>query len=230
MAMEYKTVDVKNEEEQNTIKFWGQFGWNLKNSQRVYNKSSHLEDRGGSTYSVTETMDFTKIIFERDKSMPNYAKIVSLEEEYLRIEKFMPKEEPECPSGRYSSIEAFAKANKNLDLRSNQETAPTWILGALGVISVLYGLFSPGGEKILDWILFAGGVVAIIASCIIGSIIRKKVFKGALDNSNKKARAELERKYNGYLKGCEEKLERYRKYNDDKYRMNAIISELEDLI
>ena len=83
MAMEIKTLEIKNSEEQSTIEFWTQFGWQLKSSQRVYNKDSHLESRGDSTYSVTETVDFTKLVFERDKNGPNYSKIVELEKEYF---------------------------------------------------------------------------------------------------------------------------------------------------
>ena len=46
MAMEIKTLSVKNSEEQRTIEFWSQFGRVLKSSQRVYNKDSHIETRG----------------------------------------------------------------------------------------------------------------------------------------------------------------------------------------
>ncbi len=95
MAMEIKTLDVKNSKEAETIEFWAQFGWVLKSSQRIYNKDSHLEQRGDSTYSVTETVDFTKLVFERDKNGPHYDEIVSLEAEYFACMNALNKAEKE---------------------------------------------------------------------------------------------------------------------------------------
>lgn len=83
--MEYKTRDVNNEDEASTIEFWSRFGWTLKSSQRVYNKDTHLESSGNGLRSVTETTDFTRLVFERDKGMPNYSQIAELENRYLTL-------------------------------------------------------------------------------------------------------------------------------------------------
>ncbi len=83
MAMEYKTVNVPNELEAKTISELGRFGWTLKSSQRVFNQDSHNEyDRYGDyvyVETVTNTVDFTKLVFERDNDHPNYAQIARIE-------------------------------------------------------------------------------------------------------------------------------------------------------
>jgi hypothetical protein len=64
MAMEYRTMDVDNEQELYVIEILQFFGWKLKSSQRVYNQSS--KPKGAITYenftyihSETDTVDFT---------------------------------------------------------------------------------------------------------------------------------------------------------------------------
>lgn len=98
MSWEIKSVDVENEEEEKVITVFQSFGWKLKSSQRVFNQSS--TPRGAISYenltcihSETETIDFTKLVFERDTKMPNYDEIVELEEEFWELSS-------ECPTAR----------------------------------------------------------------------------------------------------------------------------------
>lgn len=144
MAMEIKTLEIKNSEEQETIEFWAQFGWQLKSSQRIYNKDSHLEQRGNSTYSVTETIDFTTLVFERDKNGPNYSTIARLEREYFSIDPGT------CPhSEAIDSINIWAqKAQKaKKDLRpGKQHKIITWGSVILGGALLLGFEYTPIGS------------------------------------------------------------------------------------
>ncbi len=61
------------------------FGWSLKSSQEINNTDSHLEDRGGTTYSVTTKENYVKLVFDRETKMDNYDRICSLEQMYTKI-------------------------------------------------------------------------------------------------------------------------------------------------
>ncbi len=85
MAIEYKTLEVANSAEIATIELWSKFGWRLKSSQRIYNKDTHFESRSDGTYSVTETINFTKLMLERDKDMPHYSELCESERKYVAL-------------------------------------------------------------------------------------------------------------------------------------------------
>lgn len=86
MAKEIKTLTVKPNEDAQTIQNLQCFGWKLLSSQEVYNKDSHLEVWGKNTYSVTQTMHYVKLTFERDSSkIANYSQIRRIEEAYMSI-------------------------------------------------------------------------------------------------------------------------------------------------
>lgn len=91
--LETKSLTVSPNAEQNTINLMQDFGWNLKSSQEINNTDSHLEDRGGTTYSVTTKENYVKLIFERDTKMENYSKITDLETKYHRIMNAEPTQE-----------------------------------------------------------------------------------------------------------------------------------------
>ena len=71
MALEVKSVNVTNESEEARIKFYQKFGWVLKSSQRV-------SDHAAGT-------DFTKLMFERNTGINNYAQICELEQQCYAI-------------------------------------------------------------------------------------------------------------------------------------------------
>ncbi len=112
MSVEIKTLNVANSQEDSTIQQYLDFGWTLKSSQRIYNKDSHLESRGEETYSVTETTDFTKLVFERETNIPNYRILSKLEREYLITQDSLPEDKPQCPRD-IGNITDFAKYNEN---------------------------------------------------------------------------------------------------------------------
>ena len=117
MAKEAKTLNVNNYEEQAVIEEHQAFGWSLHSSQRIFNRDSHLETRNGDLYSVTKTVDFTKLVFERDTCMSNYYKLKSLEEEYEELQKTIDRYNSEEYSRMYNkyppstSLEQFAYSN-----------------------------------------------------------------------------------------------------------------------
>ena len=82
MAIEIKSVDVSNSQEEAYINIYQSFGWELKSSQRVFNRDSRLTSEGDKLYSETTTTDFTKLVFEREKKIPNYDEITELEKEF----------------------------------------------------------------------------------------------------------------------------------------------------
>ena len=96
--IESQSLTVAPSEEQNAIEAFQNFGWTLKSTQEVHSKESHLE-RGGwnydKIYSVTETTNYVKLLFQRDTQMPNYNEIVELENEYWSI----ITSEPSKPGG-----------------------------------------------------------------------------------------------------------------------------------
>lgn len=227
--MEIKTLDVKNSEEQSTIEFWSQFGWVLKSSQRVYNKDSHLETRGEDTYSVTETVDFTKLVFERDKNAPNYGKIVSLEKEYFEIQASMPKEAPQVNCRHYNSIEAFAEGAKP-DVRTFKQFAPTLFPEIIGAVLAFAGLFVLGSLGFVKWIIAAAGVAILVVSFVIGSSRKKKALASAINKTNEKCRAILESKYAENNKEFEKESGKVREYSQKTAKQRDILKELDSLI
>jgi hypothetical protein len=84
-AKEIKSISVAPAAEEDTINEWQSFGWELKSSQEIKNKDSHLERRGDDLVSVTETEHYVKLTFERDPARQNYAELVSLQREYESI-------------------------------------------------------------------------------------------------------------------------------------------------
>jgi hypothetical protein len=81
-AKEIKSVSVAPAAEEETIKLWQSFGWELKSSQEVKNKDSHIERRGDELVSVTESEHYVKLTFERDPSRQNYTELKSLEDQF----------------------------------------------------------------------------------------------------------------------------------------------------
>lgn len=86
--IEKKSISCRPVEENSTIQRFERFGWTLESSQEVYNKDSHIEKRFDANYSVTETTNYVKLVFSRDKDMPYYDEISALEAKYelLKVE------------------------------------------------------------------------------------------------------------------------------------------------
>ena len=91
MASEVKSFKVHPDYESEEITFRQKFGWKFVSTQEVYNKDTHLE-RGISdiildtTTSVTETVHYVKLTFQRDRDVVN-PKLLELES---RIDRLSP--------------------------------------------------------------------------------------------------------------------------------------------
>lgn len=69
-------------EEQYTIDLMVKFGWQLYSSQEISDTDSHWEKRKDKLYNVTTRENYVKLVFNRDKDMQNYQRIVELERDY----------------------------------------------------------------------------------------------------------------------------------------------------
>ncbi len=233
MAMEIKTLNVDNAKEAATIEFWSQFGWTLKSSQRVFNKDSHLELRGSTQYSVTETVDFTKLVFERDKSMPNYEKIKELEEEYLTTANRIPKKMPQVPKSG-DSFETWVEKNEMPDCRTALQKAVSTILLMASIaigVAIIYDYWSSESPSFL---LFCGGIGVILVFSLIRKFLPKIALKAAVNNTKSKGRALLDEEYKKYKQACDKKVETAEKakaqYIKDVNRLPEIIKEIDALL
>lgn len=226
MAMEIKTLEIKNSEEQKTIEFWTQFGWQLKSSQRIYNKDSHLAQRGDTVYSVTETVDFTKLVFERDKNGPNYSTIARLEREYLSIDPGY------CPDSKaIDPINTWAqKAQKaKKDLRPGKKHTVFTRGGVILGVALLLGFeYTPIGS--FGTVLQLLGVALIIASLVWNRISKKKYWEKALNGSNPKCAEQLKLAYDAYVADCSHLNNRRKEWDEKVRRQEQILAELSNLV
>lgn len=85
MAKETKTINVKPANEESTIELYQNFGWELSTTQEILNTDSHLEQKLDGVYSVTTKQHYIRLVFSRDTTMPNYQKLVELENEFYKI-------------------------------------------------------------------------------------------------------------------------------------------------
>ncbi len=83
--IESTSAKVHPNEEIDMIRTYEQFGWVLKSNQEIRSENSHIENSGGSLYSVTEKTHYINLMFQRDTSIPNYKQLTELEEKYWSI-------------------------------------------------------------------------------------------------------------------------------------------------
>lgn len=89
---ETKSLSVGANQESYFISAYQSFGWELMSSQEVKTKDSHLENRGGTIYSVTETEHYIKLTFTRDDRMPNYQLLKGEEVKFENAYKSLMRE------------------------------------------------------------------------------------------------------------------------------------------
>lgn len=88
--LESKSLSVSPDKEHEAIETYQKFGWELKSAQEIFNKDSHEELRGDSVYSVTETTNYVKLVFQRDKDMPYYNEVCEIEDKYFDLLNHKP--------------------------------------------------------------------------------------------------------------------------------------------
>ena len=67
---------------------WGHFGWNVLGVQVTHSQDTKTYTKGLDYYTgdktvETTTINYATITYQRNKEMPNYRKIVALENEYI---------------------------------------------------------------------------------------------------------------------------------------------------
>lgn len=101
-----KTLTVHPDLENNAINFWQDFGYELSSSQEIFSQGFRLEQSGidylmdGIT-SVTTTVHYVKLIFERDHSIPHYQELKELEDQFNAVPH------PGARDRKYSAYEIF---------------------------------------------------------------------------------------------------------------------------
>lgn len=76
------SIQVHPNDEQSQINIMQKFHWNLLGTQEIKTVDSHMEQRGDSIYSVTNTEHYVKLSFTRDLEAPNLKEIKQLEQQY----------------------------------------------------------------------------------------------------------------------------------------------------
>ena len=85
MAKETKFIKVSPSSVNSTMEKWADFGWEIVGAPwEIFNKTTHRTQETDKHYSseYTETVNYVKITFQRDTSMPNYKELVELENQY----------------------------------------------------------------------------------------------------------------------------------------------------
>ncbi len=189
MAMEIKTTQCRPSDEEETIRLYQDFGWTFKSSQQVYNKDSHLEKQDGKTYSVTETVSYVKLVFERDSKMPHYEEFQSMWNRYCELADTLPSK-PQYPASM--TIEEWTQKTRP-DIRLSTTgawwDAIFWGVAVLGVVLAI--AVNPVFLALCEPAVIGGIVYAIVYSNVSKSLALKK----AIANTDPALRAKLESMY-----------------------------------
>lgn len=95
---ETKKMQIMPQDEERIINAYACFGWELTSSQEVKVKDSHLENQGGTIYSVTESENYVNLILARETSMPNYQALCKYQQAYESAQSKLR------PKGKFSLI------------------------------------------------------------------------------------------------------------------------------
>jgi len=79
------SFQVHPNDEQEQINLMQKFHWSLLNSQDIKTVDSHLEQRGGDIYSVTNSEHYVKLTFSRELDLPNLSEIKRLEQSFFGL-------------------------------------------------------------------------------------------------------------------------------------------------
>ena len=182
MAIEIKTIEADNESEEAMIEIYQSFGWRHKSSQQIV--------------SQNDSEGYTKIVFERNKNMPNYERLVALEAECWAIDESLPDDPPPY-SDCCETVEAWAAAAKPSLLKNAVAKQFALVAAILYGVIVLYDLLinrAPFTFNTLTWIIPCI-VISVVAVMIRDSILQKKAREDALSNPASPHREVLEARY-----------------------------------
>ena len=226
--IEVKSLDVENNAEEFYIHLYHMFGWQLKSSQRVFDRDTHPKaafsyENLTYIYSETDEVDYTKLVFERNTHMPNYRRIAELESEFFELMEDRTDSRPAEPPPLMTYSEWFAKT---------KPSPLSWLYKLVLTLSLAI-VFSFFCSKIagIDWILTVITVVlplmcvpcyAIVA--ILNSCLRKAVVKGSA------AGTAFQEKYEEYKEWHAQQLENIEFYDYVTARIPELLEELNQLV
>lgn len=232
MAKDIKSIDVQNDAEEFYIELFQKFGWELKSSQRVFNQNTTpvgAISYEGYTYvhSETNTVDFTKLVFERDKKIPHYNELVELEAEFWDLSQIVSAGKPNLPP-QATTMEGWANYAEP-ELRSKAEKRiPHIIFGILLPIEIYtpmllteFGIIQT--EQFPASMLLLSVGLTILIWKLVCSSRRKHALRSAIRPGNSKYRQRLAALY-------EEVIDRIDTYDRSYRRMGEIVIEAEDLL
>lgn len=234
MATEFKSLDIDVEQEEKIIQAFQSFGWRCTGSQRIFNQTT--TPTGAVSYesytyvhSETETIDFVRLTFERDKKMPNYDEISALEDEFWSLNSTLNYEKPYIYPNA-NTMEDWARIYEP-DLREKGIKARIHIIfGILTFLPVVVLQALAGSIDSFDnsgdtaaAILLVYAIIMII--CWVNSIkaYKARALKKALKNKPSVYRTKLETMYNNLIDAINY-------YDETVDRMNEILKEAENLL
>lgn len=231
MAKEIKCIDVENDEEEDYIKVFQKFGWELKSSQRIFNQDSRpvgAISYEGLTYvhSETDTVNFTKLVFERDTKIPNYYKLKKLEEEFWELSEDVSYEKPYMPP-HVKTMEDWAK-HFEPDLRIKKEKVRLHVFFSIIMAVLVYGMIAIGEifedfGTLAAWGAVIGGILLGVVWYRSNKRAQKRALRIALKPKQSNYRSALERLYNNVIN-------QINTYDDAVERIREIVILAENLL
>ena len=228
MGIEYKSIEVANDDEESAIILYQSFGWRLKSSQRIFSQNSRpvgalTYENSAMIFSRTETVDFTKLLFERDTKMPHHCEIKDLEEEFFELAEATTLEPP-LPPKPLMSLEAWVKATK-------PKLFPTWV-----ILLLLFGIcaFLPTtiatlipeiGPAFIPVCIFSAPIVWLLITVIL-RILRNR----AAVDERALFRDRLQKQYDSYKELREKQIEAINLYDYASVRLKEIMQEVTELL
>ena len=168
------------------------FGWELVSTQTIDTANTRLKRENGDLYSITESKNYVKLAFRRNKNMPHYDESVALEEEMEAMESAR-KYNYDLTDFDYDTYKANKKALKN----------PGWGTGkgcgfsALCFFAFMYGFIGMNvGETPLMIGGFAvGGLLLALYALHSKKVTKYEKRKAALDGPYNEVVAEAEKRF-----------------------------------
>lgn len=231
MSQEMKSIDARNEEADEIVSAFHCFGWNLKSSQRVFSRDTRADGAvtyQGVTYihSTTDTVDYTRLVFERMTDMPHYDELCELEEEFWELCEQTAGGRPYVPP-HADTMEKWAR-HFEPDLRSSEEKKRLHIFYGIltgivflvlaSVMHVFYEL-----STMLSAVLMLGMGTLALTWFLRCKAAKHRALKKALRTSSSVYRTRLEELYGGIMRECKQ-------YDKSLARMRSIINMADHLL
>lgn len=235
MALEYQKLEVASEEMDKWVEWMSRFGWNLKSSQRVFNRSSR--PTGAISYenltyihSEMQVVDFTELLFERDKNMDNYYEICEFEQEALTLLEYCTERRPIEPPIK-KSYEEWFNDEKPYPFKIG-ETIIRVILTTVILSIVLVIAMSPLARTFEDrFVVVLYGLLPIIPISIFITKITGLITRILTKNSkNSKYYKKYQSEYQMYSNANDIQRQKVVMYDRAQERLPEIMSEVQYLL